>query len=289
LPAVQSAREAARRLQCQNNLKQISLALQNYHATSNAFPIGGLGTATSQGFSWWVRILPFIEQQGIYDQLDWKGTNYGGTIGWSGDVAGNGNVHNHDILYAWAFPSGFCPSSPLPQFLWDYAKSFSPTYTGISGATDHRTATDVTTLSVGGRLSLGGVLIPKRSVTMDEIKDGTSNTICVGETSDWCYISSTGETECRSDCYHGFQMGGSNGDERAFNMTTVLHRLNEKSASGEGIGGNCGPNSPIQSAHASGAHVAMVDGSVMFLSESIQLKTLYNLANRDDGNTVQDH
>src|SRR3990167_1654772 len=57
LPAVQAAREAARRLQCQDNLKQIALSLQNYHAANNVFPPGGLSTP-NYGFSWWIRILP---------------------------------------------------------------------------------------------------------------------------------------------------------------------------------------------------------------------------------------
>lgn len=292
LPAVQAAREAARRMQCQNNLKQITLALQNYHAASSTFPPGGLGMGnggSSYGFSWWVRILPYIEQQGIYDQLDWKGVSCGGTIGWVGNVAGNGNVHNHDVLYNWSFPAGFCPSSPLPRQVWDYAKSFSPTYTGVSGATDHRTATDKPmSTGIGGRLSLGGVLVPEKAISIDDVRDGTSNTIAVAETSDWCVTSATGELECRSDCFSGFQMGTAlDGTGRSFNMTTVLHRVNEKSGTALGVGGNCGPNSPIQSVHSGGACVGLVDGSVQFLSETIQIQTLYNLANRDDGNVVQ--
>ena len=64
LPAVQAAREAARRLQCQNNLKQIGLAIHNYENANGMFPPGGLSSkAGGYGFSWLVRILPYIEQR----------------------------------------------------------------------------------------------------------------------------------------------------------------------------------------------------------------------------------
>ncbi len=292
LPAVQAAREAARRMQCSNNLKQIGLALQNYHTASGTFPPGGLATldpntgSPAFGFSWWVRILPYLENQGMYDRLDWKGTAYAGMIGWSGNAPGAGDVYNHDLLYSWSFAVGFCPSSPLPRFPFDYAKSFSPTYTGVSGATDDRTAYDQP--DGNGRLSLGGMLLPERAVSIDEDTDGTTNTIIVAETSDWCYTNTVGEVECRADCLSGFQMGtGKDGFGRAFNMTTVLHRLNEKSGTALGVGGNCGPNSPIQSVHSGGANVVMVDASVQFLSETINVQTLYNLANRNDGHVVQ--
>src|SRR5438270_11254792 len=69
LPAVQKVREAANRMQCGNNLKQIGLAVQNYHDTYGAFPpvrlAGGLGWA-----SWFVLILPYMEQQNLYNQWD---------------------------------------------------------------------------------------------------------------------------------------------------------------------------------------------------------------------------
>ena len=71
LPAVQAAREAARRSQCSNNLKQLSLGMHNYASANDAFP--PLATRTkkfAEGYSFWVDLLPFIEQQSFYDALD---------------------------------------------------------------------------------------------------------------------------------------------------------------------------------------------------------------------------
>jgi prepilin-type N-terminal cleavage/methylation domain-containing protein len=79
LPAVQSAREAARKMQCSNNLKQIGLALHNFHAANGRFPKGSLydapdGTTGTYTISWWVAVLPYIEQSAMYDKFDIKGT-----------------------------------------------------------------------------------------------------------------------------------------------------------------------------------------------------------------------
>src|SRR5262249_62367086 len=76
LPAVQNAREAARRSQCRNNLKQIGIALQNYHAACNMFPPGYIAgvpyPATSNGWSWCSQILPYLDQSPLYDQINFQ-------------------------------------------------------------------------------------------------------------------------------------------------------------------------------------------------------------------------
>src|SRR5450432_1678919 len=71
LPAVQQAREAARRTQCKNNLKQMGLGLHNYHDTYNMFPPGALtaGGDNLWGMSWYIRILPNIDQSVVFNQL----------------------------------------------------------------------------------------------------------------------------------------------------------------------------------------------------------------------------
>jgi prepilin-type N-terminal cleavage/methylation domain-containing protein/prepilin-type processing-associated H-X9-DG protein len=281
LPAVQAAREAARRMQCANNLKQVGLALLTYENACAMFPPGGLRPKATNGYghSWWVRILPYIEQNNISDQFD-QTNPYSG---WPPMVP-----KNHDLLKNVRFSFMYCASSVLPP-ISPASDMQMATYVGIAGATNHPTAKDMTAFEgAAGRISSGGVLIEYRGVPIAEITDGTSNTIAVGEQSDW--LSSGGaDADCRSDCGHGFTMGPATtgmSDLRMFSLTCVYHRINEKSASAYGVPGNCGPNRPIQSVHPGGAHVLFADGSVQFLSESLNINTLYNLANRDDGNAV---
>ena len=91
LPAVQAARESARRTQCSNNLRQIGLALHTYESAAKALPPGGLYASSGYGHSWWVRILPNAEQNNIYNQFDFVGAS----TGWLGS---GGNAKNRELL-----------------------------------------------------------------------------------------------------------------------------------------------------------------------------------------------
>ena len=294
LPAVQAAREAARRLQCSNNLKQMGLAFHNYENSNAMLPPGGLTqTSGGYGFSWLVRILPYIEQQNIYNQLDFNGASTGGSIGWLAGGSWGGNAQNREVLKNMKFPFMFCPSSNLDQLVITGADYESPnvqsaTYAGVSGAYDHPTTRDKASAdSATGKISFGGTVIVNRGVRISDIHDGTTNTMMVVEQSGWCIDADGAQVDCRSDCGHGFCMGyGNDGWERHFNLTCVIHPIGETSFSALGVGGNCGPNRPIMSAHSGGAQVLMADGSVQFLTQGLQIQTLYNLANRDDGNVV---
>ena len=305
LPAVQAAREAARRMQCTNNLKQVGLALLNYESGFGVLPPGGLemSSGVTYGTSWWVRILPYIEANTTADQFDFS---QGGWLGYNSKAA----AAFRDVQ----FPFMYCPSSTLPRKVLNpevgqvgYDQNVqSATYAGISGAADGNasnvfSATEIPTFTTTGWGSTGGVLIEYRAVKIDEVTDGTSNTIAVGEQSDylsprgnvpstWTASSSPCEFgDCRSDCGHGFPMGPapeSGSDRRTFNLTCVYHPINYKSATGYGIPNNCGPNSPIQSVHPGGANVALADGSVRMLSETLDMRTLRCLATRNDGQPI---
>ncbi len=290
LPAVQAAREAARRAQCLNNLKQISLAILNYESVHGVLPEGGLATDTGgYGHSWWLRILPVIEEQGIYGRFD-KDAHY---TGWVGGDNWGGNQENRAKLRDQYFAFMNCPSSSLPPFVLtsedhNRANVMSATYTGVAGAANHPTARKKkSTGGANGQLSWGGLLIVQRPVKLSQVTDGLSKTFAVVEQSDFC-VDADGELrDCRSDCGHGFPMGwGDDGWERIFNLTCVMHRINEKSFNALGVPGNCGPNRPIQSAHEGGANVAFGDGSVRFLADSLDIQALYGMANRDDGESL---
>ena len=308
LPAVQAAREAARRMQCTSSLKQVGLAMLNYESNFGVLPPGGLEVpeAVVYGTSWWVRILPYIEAGTISDRFDFS---QGGWLGYNTKAAA--------LLRDVQFPFMYCPSSTLPRKVLNsevgqvgYDQNVqSATYTGISGAADGNasnvfSAKEVQAFTTGGWGSTGGILIEYRGIKMSEITDGTSNTIAIGEQSD--YLSPRGKVpstwtsssspcefgDCRSDCGHGFPMGPApsswSTDGRTFNLTCVYHPINYKSATGYGIPDNCGPNSPIQSAHPGGANVAFADGSVQMLSETLDMQTLRCLATRNDGLPVPD-
>ena len=126
LPAVQQAREAARRMQCSNNLKQIGLALHNYHETFESLPMGN-SSYQDWGISWMPALLPYVEQGALYDKFDFDtlGANYG----YSNQCNNLGNDAKTliDVF--------MCPSSPLPKRVTSTcAGSMVASYVGISGA-----------------------------------------------------------------------------------------------------------------------------------------------------------
>jgi prepilin-type N-terminal cleavage/methylation domain-containing protein/prepilin-type processing-associated H-X9-DG protein len=296
LPAVQKTREAAARMSCQNNLKQIGLALHNHHDANSAFPPGGIQPQPGgYGHSWWILILPFIEQNNIYQKFDLKGTINGPNTGL---VYAGKNEYDGTLLAGKRQPILYCPASPLPQFVLvgSIAGSTqgvaSPTYTGIAGAIDSPTAVnrDSETYEHFGKgiVTRGGVLVSYESHKLTEITDGTSNTIMVGEQSDYCLTATNDNVNCRSDFGHSFAMGpGPAVENRNWNITSVRYAINNKAWENKGVGDiYYGQNRPIQSVHPGGANLLFADGSVRFLIDSIPLQTLYNLANRNDGNVI---
>ncbi|MCX7425737.1 MAG: DUF1559 domain-containing protein [Planctomycetia bacterium] len=309
LPAVQAAREAARRMQCSNNLKQIGLAIHNYYSSNNAFPAACRSQGESRGvyswgFAWSVYLLPYAEQTALYDELDKTG-DYGGSGRHTGIVYGGYcsmthqtysgyNEYNGKLLAGLAIPYLFCPSSPLPQFVLT-EKAIpgadgvaSATYTAITGAVDHVSAAN-STGGWQGTKSQGGVLLPHTNSHIRDIIDGTSHTLMIGEQSGFCIDENGVKQDCRSDYGHGFPMGSlpsALSDDRWYNTATARYKINFNTYNATGVGFHYSFNRPILAAHPSGAQVLMADGSVQFLNEDMKLQTLYNLCNRNDGNTL---
>jgi len=174
LPAVQKVREAAARMKCSNNLKQIGLALHNYESTYQKFPKGCAPSdqdGSAWGSSWKVYILSGLEQDAILTK--WQHTSSSGYT----------NANNIGLVNKITIPPYRCPSSTLPDFspysnTSGFLEMFTG-YTGISGA-----HTDATISSGGnGTVSGSGILFPNSAVKITEITDGTSNTMMVGEQS----------------------------------------------------------------------------------------------------------
>jgi prepilin-type N-terminal cleavage/methylation domain-containing protein/prepilin-type processing-associated H-X9-DG protein len=209
LPAVQAAREAARRMQCSNNVKQLSLGLQNYHDTFLYLPYGArtrhpVGTMTdTYGSSWLVATLPFCEQRPLFDKIISLevANNQHYAQGTTAPQGPRGAAHNAKIKYM------LCPSSPLPETETSGGVILCvPSYAGIMGAVSYtavpaNTANDVpetrqvtatpTSGPAGGIATAGGMLCINEALTMAACTDGTANCIIVGECSDWYYAGTT--------------------------------------------------------------------------------------------------
>jgi prepilin-type N-terminal cleavage/methylation domain-containing protein/prepilin-type processing-associated H-X9-DG protein len=298
LPAVQKVREAANRMKCANNLKQIGLALHNYHDAQQTFPKGcsrSDADGTDWGSSWKVYILPYIEQNAVWQ--NWQQTNSSGYT----------NANNINMIVGITFSVYRCPSSPLPA-MQTYTNpgtngpGMFTSYTGIAGSTLYDTCSNGNAGLVGG----GGVLFPNSRVTITAMTDGTSNTMIVGEQSDHLRDNSNqpiigGFGGITSQGPHGWPMGGPNdtnlpptwrsgGDNRCFNCTTIRWSINQRGLSAncatDGTCDNTGMNIPLSSGHTGGANVLFGDGSVKFLTQSVDLTTLSQLASRNDGNVI---
>jgi len=227
LPAVQAAREAARRMQCSNHLKQIGLGLQNYHDTFQSLPYGARAryvnttatTPTGQGWgpNWYVAILPFCEQKPLSDLIE-ASLISNPNLTDATFAAGRIGFHAHNQKIAWML----CPSSPLPQTEILRAATqptcVVPSYVGISGATNHqanRVSTEIAFLETrvlpgpaptlaanttgtgstppNSQQSWGGMLTVNECYGMAACIDGTSNTMVVSEKSDYFYSRHTGQ------------------------------------------------------------------------------------------------
>ncbi len=290
LPAVQKVREAAARLQCQNNLKQIGIACHAHlDVHDSAFPTGSVttGTTSGHGYCFIPRLFPYLEQENLYRQLDLTNKVEVGVI----LNYGNNSLYqpNWNAMRGVALTMFHCPSSPFGTlqgehpgtgYLWQ-----APWYVGIRGAGDHPTSFDAPpnpgqpAVWWQGRHSQGGILIWDRAVRALDVTDGLSNTMMVGEHS----------RSPRSNAGSGLLIGHTLGsDRRVFNLTTIRYRINEPDGTLVGNGAGA-PNVNLHSPHTGGANTLFGDGSVHFLKDSFDLPTLYNLANRDDGKVVGDY
>ena len=297
LPAVQAAREAARRMQCGNNLKQIGLALQNHHDTMGTLPTGAARQINGYGFSWWVEILPFIEQGNLYNSLDRTKSGCGFTV----QVPANGVAVNGVLL-----PFMRCPSSPLPKHRADPLQRMIqlPSYAGIAGATPDSTFTesDVSPCcspAMKGQISAGGMLVPNTKLGLRDCTDGTSNVILVSEISTYAKDASGARKQIDAGNALGF-LAGTNGVgvppnyvgptassvPPSYNLTTIRYSPNDLTYNKDGIFDNTGPNNPLASAHPNGVCAVRVDGSVAFIVNTIPILTLKQLASRRDGGVV---
>jgi prepilin-type N-terminal cleavage/methylation domain-containing protein len=258
-PAVQQAREAARRTQCKNNLKQIALAIHNYHDTSGLFPnseVGGTGTLARA--SLFLAILPYLEHSPTYTLYDSSRSN-------------NDPVNMAAVRQR--IPTYLCPSAPLRRSIpisnCDANNRAPGTYAVCTGSGDPWGM-----LSTGNPHN-GAIVNPASGKTaMRDITDGTSNTLLIGEAA-WNlaeYLFTSGP--CSGQVRWGFTYWSS--PYPLATAFTTMAPFNPKS-------GGASVLSRFRSEHLGGSQFALVDGSVRFISENISQQLLDSAGTRSGG------
>lgn len=291
LPAVQQAREAARRSQCKNNLKQFGLALHNYHDTFGLFPMahtrswdGGTGVTGWRGYSLHAMILPYMDQAPLYQLMDFN-------VYFD---HGNNTTQRRTKIAAYLCPS----DSPFPGSV----ETGNTNYAGSMGPSLGQYVTPI-----GMR---DGFFNFDVIVRMSDIRDGTSNTICmaeqlVGDNNNAAYVP--------GDVVRGIAWGASvvtkptMADLQTYGAACVAGQANHHSHGGRewAVGmpaqtlfntaappnhklPTCQPCAgcgwmdsqgifPARSRHVGGVQVLMGDGAVRFVSENIDLALWQNL------------
>lgn len=295
LPAVQQAREAARRSTCKNNLKQIGLALQNYHDTHGKFPPGGIlefsGAAGDniENWGWAAHLLPFIEQDPLYDQL---GVNQRRLADVLADGSATGRVLTQTVIPSLRCPSdtgrdtmscdnrfGGCPNGANGRHFNGVGMPDSGTdpITGQNLNNDWRVATanyvgnvgfwDVNVPNDLNERGNNGMLFNNSGMSMRDVIDGTSNTLFVGERAEYQATATwVGNRNPR----------GSGNQGADYVLGKVSIPLNSQ-------------NHPqrweaFSSRHSGGSHFVLVDGSVRFLSENIDFANDRDAPNQESTN-----
>lgn len=262
LPAVQSAREAARRSQCTNNFKQLGLALHNYHDAMRLFPPAILtkyvGTAMSSTcWGWGAFLLPYMEQQALHDTIQ----------------PGQGSIYEaitNDATRRQAMQAGIathnCPSDIIKEKGTNPCRLFDTYEIACSNYVCNNTSDEFVAADNG---DWAGLFVPDKSLRLGDILDGTSNTVALGERS-WQFRDNLG---LRYGHWAAVVYGTRNKTDlsrQCDNLAVGVYKLN--------LNGTVQPADKAEmrgmrgysSRHPGGANFALADGSVRFVSETIE-------------------
>ncbi|HAH45473.1 DUF1559 domain-containing protein [Gimesia sp.] len=291
LPAVQQAREAARRSTCKNNLKQISLALHNYHDTHRVMPSGIIvkgyvnGTcnpASPSGFdnagaNWMVMILPYMDEANRYNSFNFNAhftpifkITAGVPAPYSGTLSINSTEQNR------ALSKYQCPSDPRSS-----AHTANSNYFAVMGG-GARPATGTTmpcTANAAGRVFFdSGMFSINTSRRFRDVIDGTTNVFMLGESK---YMNTK---EMRPAAYNTWASGPHVSGGNWVMHSAVAAMTDQINSVAVPVSGSWDIDGRLfGSEHVGGCHMSMVDGSVHFFSENTDITHLRQLANRADG------
>jgi prepilin-type N-terminal cleavage/methylation domain-containing protein len=262
LPAVQAARESARRMQCQNNLRQVALAAHSYHDTHKFLPPASTA-ADLTGSSGFAAMLPYLEQSSIYTLYDFsKGNSDPANL-----QAVSQRIKTYicpTCVFARKVPAGDCDANRAPG-----------TYAFCVGSLD-----SWGTFKAGGQPTNGAIATAGSQLTnFATITDGTSNTFLAGE-SHWAfkdYLFTSGP--CSGQVRGGFSYWSS--PYPLATAFTTRGPFNPQSMSGDSA-----RLSNFRSSHPAGVNLTNVDGSVRFVPDSIDHSILDAFATRDGGESV---
>ncbi|MCZ2341738.1 MAG: DUF1559 domain-containing protein [Bacteroidales bacterium] len=299
LPAVQKVREAAARAKCTNNLKQMALGIHNYESSYGRLPYGH-ATEDSGPFAeklpdgnyyhrrknWFQEILPYIEQNALYERYDAYTTNY-----WL--------HYMPDSIKAVVVPSQSCPSDPsAPGFgAGGTTTAFQGSYAVCAGGITWTGTTGVQRDITYG--DAGGIFYRDSKTKLTDIRDGTSNTIMAGEgiirgrstSGTWGELGGHwGGAPHGSFGFSTFQPPNTSVADRVYSCkaTTYPAAPNGAPCENGNAGGLSGRWNFVRSYHSGGANVAMGDASVRFVRDSVDLQTWRASGTRDEGIVTTD-
>ena len=284
LPAVQMARESARRTQCNNNLRQIQLGLHSFHDSYGALPPGAVSNTTGVAATklnlrsgalhgWAIFIYPYIEQKNLADFYKWDKHWY---------AAENKQVRE-------SFVSAFiCPSTPKPKRLDNSTHAASGTAFsaaasdyGVCNGSDAAALDPLGLLGKGTKLKPNGAMRVNEMQKFSDITDGLTNTFWIGEAAG------------RPQLYRSKSLRV--GTSRA-GGASMIDRDNEfimHGSKADGTGGsgacpmNCTNGDELYSFHPGGINVAMGDGSIRYLAQNMPLKLVAALISREAKDSVE--
>lgn len=276
LPAVQAAREAARRTNCKNNLKQLGLALLNFEGANGHFPMGVYGGESGDvddGYGWATKLLPFMEEQAVYDQIS---KSY---------ISGKEEINPWEHPGIFSDTRALIPGGDSPIGVFVCPTSVVPTHSGSGlsrgyAKSDYKGSTGWRDYGIFWKRRDGSEIDRYSEIAIKDVTDGTSKTIAFGESA---YTPELVDFPV--------WIGAPGSDEPTLFKTMEPSVINCKVRKkvynfqdARPVDDDC-----AYSWHESGAQFSFADGSVHFLDESIEWITYQNLGDRRDGQPLSSY